>query len=142
MAGCGGDRDETAHRMADEDRRTIKGRVGDHGGHLVAPEIQRVHVSSVAVAMAGQIERRHRMVGEERRRDVAPPVGVGGPAVDEHDAGSAGIAPREVVDRRTGDLHPTRRGFLGESGGEPPGRMGHGEDATGDSGGRCRRPWS
>ena len=104
MSSCGGQCDEAAHGVSDHDRRA--GHVGGvgHGHDLVGPPLQRVHVTPVAVTVAGKVEGRDAVVAGELGGHVGPPVGVGGSAMDEHQAGLAGFAPGQVVDRGTVDV--------------------------------------
>ena len=113
----GGQRDESSHGVSDHDRRA--GHVGGvgYGNDLVGPLFQGVPVSPVAVAVSRQVQCRDAVVAGELGGHVGPPVGVGGAAVDEHQAGPAGLTPCEVVDRRT--VHVDGRVTVGDVEGVP-----------------------
>ena len=58
----------------------------------------------IRIAHAGQIERDHAVMFEQKRRDERPPVRVRAVAVNEHDAGFvADAAPLQIVDARAVD---------------------------------------
>ena len=117
-------RDHAAHRVAGDDRARAHSRRRDHGGQLIRPEIERVAIAVLAVAVARQIDRDDATAVCEQRREMLPPAGVGAATVHEHEVvrRAARLAPRAVrdagpVDDRLGDertrgeriLEPGRR---------------------------------
>ena len=62
----------------------------------------RVALAASAVTVAGQVERDDGALAQQRR-DVVPPVRVGGTAVHQHDARAAARTPTGVVDRAAVD---------------------------------------
>lgn len=106
MQRGGGDRDETAHAVADDDRRAGDAARPGHRQHLVDPLLERVAVAVVAVAVPGQVDGHDAELVGEAGRDVGPPVGVGAAAVDEHEARAPGLAPGQVVDAGPVDVDP------------------------------------
>src|SRR5262249_60131 len=103
----GGDGHEAAHRVPDDDREAVHPAVRGPGPDLVDPRLDGVDGPAVAVAVTGQVDGDDVVLHGQQRADEAPPVGVGGTAVDQHQAGSPGLTPRQVVDVRA--LHAGRR---------------------------------
>ena len=93
VARRGGNGDESAHAVADDDGQSIDpGRLG-HRHHLVGPLVQGVGVAVATVPVARQIDRHHPEFGGEGGRHVRPPVGVGAPTVHEDQSPPARFAP-------------------------------------------------
>ena len=124
MQAAGGDRDQPAHRVPDEHRRALHAAVVGAGHHLVGPRLDGVHRAPAAVAVARQVDGDDVVLRQEQRRDEAPPVGVGGAAVDEHEAGALDVAPAQVVDVARLDPHRALLGRRGDGRREPRGPVG------------------
>ena len=133
VEGRGGDGDEAAHAVADDDRLAR-----DAAGRRRRPSPRRSTARCRSASRwslspwPGQVEGHHPELVGERRRDVGPPVGVGAAAVHEHQAAPARLAPGQVVDRGPADLHlavarTARRALAGTSPGASS-RIGLGGD--------------
>ena len=114
--------DRAAERVADINWRAGRlvqtGRAGA-GVDLGGEGLEAVAHAPVRGAHAGERQRRHSPIGGEKRRDEAPPVGVGAVAVDKDQPRLAGFAPGQQLDLRAQhrDARALRRG--GEGGLEP-----------------------
>ena len=98
------DADPSAHAVRDDDRRCGQAGVLGDRDDFARPRVHVVVVAPAALAVAGEIERHDAVLACEQRRDVIPPAGVRGTAVDQHQAGPVGGTPTPVVDRHAVDL--------------------------------------
>ena len=103
--GQGGEpqRDQAAHAVADDHGRGGGPGFGHDGEYFAGPRVEAVPVPPVAVAVPGQVHGDHPPAAGQQRGDVVPPPGVGGAAVDEHDAPPSRVSPHPVGDRGSVD---------------------------------------
>ncbi len=115
------DGDQAAQAVPHDYRGVSEGGVAHYGDHFGGPGLGRVGLATPAVPVATEIEGCHPPPVGEERGEEGPPVGVGRPAVDENQAGGAGVAPVEVVDGAAPCIDEafTARGLDGS--GEPGG---------------------
>ena len=90
-----------------------------------------VALPAAALPVPAEVDGDHVVLLGEERRDVRPPLGVGGAAVDEDEARIVPLAPLDEVDRRPLDVDGALAPIGGEGPGEPLRR--HGASSCGQA---------